>query len=63
MTRRKKPINKTITKTLNDPSFKDVQKVDLPSSDKVWEGFKFPDDLDRIQPEQKDGSLCIRFPE
>lgn len=25
--------------------------------------FVFPNDLDKIQPIQKDGNLCIRFPE
>lgn len=65
MTRRKKPSNKTIVKEAFKvakvtPEYYDHERT---LSNMDGDNFMFPNDLDRIQPVQKDGNLCIRFPE
>lgn len=65
MSRRNKPKNKTIVKEALkvikiEQAYYDHERV-LANFD--GDTFMFPNDLDTIYPIQKDGNLCIQFPE
>lgn len=70
MTRRNKPKNKTIVKAIK--KLREISTIDqqpacvicgMPEEVCRCSAFSFPNDLDRIQPEQINGNLTIQFPE
>ena len=71
MTRRKQPKNKTIISEAMKQFHDDLRKLcDTPicaycglPEQHCKGGHIFPDDLDRIQPDQINGNLAIKFPE
>lgn len=64
MTRRKKPLNKTIVKeVLTEEAQREIKNVRLSHLKEDLVDFIFPIDLDKIQPDQVNGNLTIKFPE